>query len=723
MRGSTAEEILKRNIRDANKTALIILILLNAFTVFNYIYYIFISMNVAEMVNVGTAIAGSNFCLRAAVCGLIWKYNAQDTSWLKYIIIVAMLISAIMASFSYFMMFWAAYFVIIGFSVRYCSLKFTAGVGICSILLAAGQNLLMIPYGLKAGYLNMNLLALSKDATVTIKGGYMGVYNAVMGSGLVNLDMAYAEAVSESVMPLTAMFGFTVLCSYMAKYNKETIDVEISAAERLAEAKAEQLKKEHAYSHKLEEALAENEAHLEEISALNVQLQEDQTHLEEAAEEQEHQIEEITSLNEQLQDNQTRLEESFAENEAQLEEITAAKEELEATQEALKEALEAAEVANASKTTFLNNMSHDIRTPMNAILGFAKLMERDIDDPKAMSEHLKKISYSGEYLLTIINDILDMARIESGKTTLDEAIVDLEADQGSIAAIFEASAKRKNINLTHSWDIQHKYVYIDHVKAEQIAMNLVSNAIKYTPSGGSVDIHVKEVSCGRAGYTTICMTVADTGIGMSEEFQQHLFEAFSRERNTTLSKVIGTGLGMAIVKKLVDLMGGTITVDSELGKGSTFTVTVTVKIAETPEDYIHHQAEAVTVDFKGKRILLAEDNELNAEIAMAILSDEDFIIDHAEDGIVCLDMLNKAEPGYYDLILMDIQMPNLNGYMATQKIRKLADKAKANIPIIAMTANAFDEDKKQALEAGMNGFCTKPIDVEQLNKELNRVLK
>jgi len=384
-----------------------------------------------------------------------------------------------------------------------------------------------------------------------------------------------------------------------------------------------------------------------------------------------------------------------------------------------------AEAANKAKTTFLNNMSHDIRTPMNAILGFAKLMERNLDNPKLIGDYLKKINYSGKYLLTIINNILDMARIESGRTAVYEELIDLEEQQGAVVALFEASAKKKNITLKGNWSIQHRYVYCDSVKCQQIAVNLISNSIKYTPNGGSVTVDMEELPSSRQGYADYCFTVADNGIGMSKEYQEQLFEAFSRERNTTHSKVVGTGLGMAIVKKHIDMLGGTITVDSEPGRGSSFKVVLPFKLAEDNEAFVAGEEAAFpyNVDFSGKRILLAEDNELNAEIAIAILEEEGFIIEHAEDGAACVDMLTKKPAGYYNLILMDIQMPNLNGYQATEKIRGLSDKAKAGIPILAMTANAFDEDKHNVLEAGMDGFCTKPIDLEQFNKELARLLK
>jgi len=383
-----------------------------------------------------------------------------------------------------------------------------------------------------------------------------------------------------------------------------------------------------------------------------------------------------------------------------------------------------AKSAEAAKTTFLNNMSHDIRTPMNAILGFTKLMETELNNPEAAKDYLKKIDSSGKYLLTIINDTLDMARIESGKVTIDESVVDLKAFQGTVLSVFEDTAKSKGLVINARWNIENRYIYADVAKCQQIAVNIISNAVKYTPSGGKITITVDEKMDASKGYANFCLTIADTGIGMSKEFQKDIFEAFSRERNTTQSKINGTGLGMAIVKRLVDLMGGTISVESELGKGTTFRVVIPLRIAEAPQEYTSKQEEAASIltSFKGKRILMAEDNEINAEIAIAILEDEGFVIEHAVDGIECVDMLSKAEAGYYDVVLMDIQMPNLDGYGATEKIRKFADKTKASIPILAMTANAFEEDRKKSLAAGMNGFCTKPIDVAQLNKELARVL-
>lgn len=384
-------------------------------------------------------------------------------------------------------------------------------------------------------------------------------------------------------------------------------------------------------------------------------------------------------------------------------------------------ALEQAENANKAKTAFLNNMSHDIRTPMNAILGFTALMENELEQPDKLKDHLNKVKYSGEYLLDLINNVLEVARIDSGKEVVDEDFVDLMDPKCSVAPLLENELQKKKIVFTNHMDIQHRYVLTDIAKIREITMNLMSNAIKYTPEGGSIHLEFVEVPSDKEGYATYVNTITDTGIGMSAEFQKHLFDSFTRERNTTESKVAGTGLGMSIVKKLVDLMGGTVEVESEPGKGSCFKVTLNHLIVENPEDYLAKQIEDEAIRDKvliGKRILLAEDNELNAEISTAILEEAGLMVEHARDGVECVEMLANSERGYYDLVLMDIQMPNLDGYGAAKRIRALEDENKANIPIIALTANAFEEDKMNALEAGMNNHLGKPIDVAEFMRML-----
>lgn len=389
----------------------------------------------------------------------------------------------------------------------------------------------------------------------------------------------------------------------------------------------------------------------------------------------------------------------------------------------LEVALEGAEAASRAKTVFLNNMSHDIRTPMNAIMGYTGLIEKNKDNPETVSDYLGKINLSGNYLLSVINNILDMARIESGKVELDENAVNLFEAETELFDIFDDEIKRKNLTFIHNVDVAHPNVICDFTKISQLIINILSNSIKYTPEGGNISVTVREIPCEKEGYATFDITFTDDGIGMSEEYVEHIFDSFSRERNTTQSKVVGTGLGMAICKKLVDLMGGTIKVKSEQGKGTTFNVRLTHRIADEIE--VIANSEVTTIDdntYLGKRILLAEDNELNYEIAKVILEDSGFEVEHASDGAVCIKMLMSRDAGYYDLILMDIQMPNMDGYKATSMIRKLEDEKKRNIPIIAVTANAFEEDVERAFAAGMNGHIAKPIKVAQLKSTLSQVL-
>ncbi len=381
-----------------------------------------------------------------------------------------------------------------------------------------------------------------------------------------------------------------------------------------------------------------------------------------------------------------------------------------------------AESADRAKSVFLFNMSHDIRTPMNAILGFATLMEKELDQPNRLKVHLDKIRISGQYLLNLINNVLEVARIDSGEETLDENITDL-ADEKTFV-LFENDIEKKQLSFSNKLDVEHQYVYADGHKLQEILSNLLSNAVKYTPDGGKVAISLREEPCDKPGYATYVYEVSDTGIGMSEDFQEQIFESFSRERNTTEGKVAGTGLGMFIVKKLTDLMGGTVEVTSTPGIGSTFTVTLQLRIArnaaKAPQEIA--SAENADLDLSGLRILLAEDNDLNAEIAIAILEDAGAKVDRAEDGIVCVDMLTSAPSRTYDLILMDIQMPNLDGHDATRRIRSLGDPQKANIPVVAITANAFEEDRRAAIEAGMNGHIAKPFSIDEIGKTIGEVL-
>ena len=390
-------------------------------------------------------------------------------------------------------------------------------------------------------------------------------------------------------------------------------------------------------------------------------------------------------------------------------------------------ALKKAEDASLAKTRFLNNMSHDIRTPMNVILGYAQLMENELkgkDMPETL-EHLEKMQQSGNLLLSIINNVLDMARIESGRMELDENYCWIEDVRKSLFAVFDEKARKKNIVLHYTMNVEHEHVLTDVTKVKEIFVNILSNAIKYTPSGGSVMMSVDELPCDEPGNMIVRNRVSDTGIGMSQDYMTKIFDAFTREQNTTKSKIAGTGLGMSIVRKYVDLLGGTIDVESELGKGSTITVTLKHKIADESYYVKKHIEESGTGSeiLEGRNILLAEDNDLNAEITEAILERAGIKTERVEDGIQCVNMIEKMPAGTYDMILMDIQMPKMNGYKATQAIRRLPDKDKACIPIVAMTANAFEEDKRDALAVGMNGHIAKPIELDKLLSMLAEVIR
>ena len=389
-------------------------------------------------------------------------------------------------------------------------------------------------------------------------------------------------------------------------------------------------------------------------------------------------------------------------------------------------ALKKAEDASLAKTRFLHNMSHDIRTPMNAILGYAQLMEDELKGkelPETL-DHLKKLKQSGNLLLSILNNVLDMARIESGKMEIDESYGQIKEIQQTLLEIFDDEAKKKNIAFHYTVNVEHEHVLIDITKVKEIFANILSNAIKYTPSGGSVTVNVDELPCDEPGYMIARTSVSDTGIGMSQEYLTRIFEAFTREQNTTKSKIAGSGLGMSIVKKYVELLGGTINVESEPGKGSIFTVTLKHRIAD--EGYykkMHVETPGTGSEIlAGKNILLAEDNDLNAEIAVAILERFGLKAERVEDGIQCVNRIKKMPAGTYDMILMDIQMPKMDGYQATQEIRHLPDQDKACIPIVAMTANVFEEDKREAAAAGMNGHIAKPIQADDLLPTLVEII-
>ena len=389
----------------------------------------------------------------------------------------------------------------------------------------------------------------------------------------------------------------------------------------------------------------------------------------------------------------------------------------------LQKSVREAKAANEAKTRFLFNMSHDIRTPMNAIIGFAELLEKHLDDRKRAMAYVKKIRSSSSFLLSIINYVLEMARIESGKATLKSEIGDFEELVNSLEAVFEPVVNEKGLEYHCELKIEHQNVICDRTKVREIILNIVGNSIKYTPKGGKVVMKITELPAELTGIAKYKMIIEDNGIGMSEDYLPHIFEEFTRERTTTESKIIGTGLGLPIVKSLVDLMHGSIDVESKPEKGTRFTVILPFKIATEKQisDEQEKTADIIPDYLRGKRILLAEDNELNAEIAITILEEYGFKVTRVADGRQCLEELKKMPEDYYDIILMDIQMPDMDGYEATKRIRSMKD-GRSRIPIVAMTANAFDEDKKKAIDTGMNGHIAKPMDVHVLIRTLKEVL-
>lgn len=395
-------------------------------------------------------------------------------------------------------------------------------------------------------------------------------------------------------------------------------------------------------------------------------------------------------------------------------------------EEELEKAAIEARMANEAKTRFLFYMSHDIRTPMNAIIGFADLLEKHLDDKKRVIDYISKIKHSSSFLLSLINYVLEMARIESGKATLKTETGDLKNLVNTLNDVFEPSIEEKKLQYTCNLKVENPYVHCDKTKLREILLNVISNSIKYTPEGGSVTVDITEEGHDAEKKVSFYrFTIEDTGIGMSKEYLPHIFEEFSREHTSTESKVIGTGLGLPIVKSLVDLMGGTIEVSSEVAVGTKTIIILPFLVSEEEcKDAVQEQQESTKLLalLMGKRILLAEDNELNAEIAITILEEEGLKVEWAEDGIKCLEMLKKVPEDYYDMILMDIQMPNMDGYRTTEEIRSLPDK-RAQIPIVAMTANVFDEDKKKAYEAGMNGYIVKPIDTKAIFSTLGEILQ
>ena len=398
------------------------------------------------------------------------------------------------------------------------------------------------------------------------------------------------------------------------------------------------------------------------------------------------------------------------------------KKSLEQKNAALELAVQRETKANLAKREFLFNMSHDIRTPMNAIIGFTALAQTHIDDRDQVEDYLKKISVSSQHLLSLINDVLDMSRIENGKVTLETKLVHLPELVEDIGDTIQVGADKKHISFTvDTAGMKNEDVIADPLRLEQILINVLANAVKFTPDGGQISLRIVQKDTASADYADFEFHIKDNGIGMSEEFQKHIFEQFARERTSTVSKIQGTGLGLAITKSLVDMMGGRITVESEPGGGSEFTISLRFPVGEAKAGQMIPVSKAS--DFTGKKLLVVEDNELNLEIASTLLEEAGFEVDTAGNGKIAVEKVEAASAGRYDLILMDVQMPEMDGYEATRRIRALPDKKKAAIPIVAMTANAFEEDQKNALNAGMNGHIAKPLNIQKLFQVLSELLK
>ena len=388
----------------------------------------------------------------------------------------------------------------------------------------------------------------------------------------------------------------------------------------------------------------------------------------------------------------------------------------------LKNALHCAEEGSRAKSSFLFAMSHDLRTPMNAIIGYAELMEAHWGEKEVTTNYLQKLKGASQFLLALIGNVLEIARIESGKETLNEAPWNLMMLEETLDILLDGEISRKQLTVNRNVNIRHANVYCDALKIREIIMNLLSNAVKYTSEGGKIVLDIDEKPSARDGFMTLQIRVSDNGIGISKEYVPYIFDAFTRERSSSESGIIGTGLGLRIVKSFVDLMNGDISVKSEPGKGTCFTVEISCR--KIPEEELQQQMEdqPENVSLAGRRLLLAEDNGLNAEIAMTILQDADAEVELAADGKIAVDKLKDVPVGYYDAILMDIQMPNMNGYEATKAIRKLTDE-RAKMPIIAMTANAFEEDRQAALAAGMDDYVAKPVEISELFRTIMKHLK
>lgn len=619
---NTREKILHENKVQANKfaaTMLLIITITGLASIFAY----YIGFR-AEIVNTAYGSYLPFFTvigLSILVFTIIYIFNVKGvSSWVQYLVVFDLLMLAVFSSFLLRVgVNWSMFVLCVIYTIRYSNPSYTLKTGIVSSLAVLATHFSLIPYGFSTGYLNLNLVELSEDATIHIKKGSYGIYNAIIKDSKIDMSYVYREATIEILFPLIIFIAVVYICYRISKYNLAKIDEQARDEDR----------------------------------------------------------------------------------------ITAA--------------LNNANTANNAKTQFLSRMSHDIRTPMNAVIGYTELLSQ-CENPEDHERYINSIKISSNQLLNLLNNVLEMSRIESGKLELNEEETDLYSYVDEIGILIDAINQEKNISIIRNTDITKRFVFLDKNKCNEIFLNIISNSIKYTPAGGTIEVTIQNFESEIPNTTEIEVIIKDNGRGMSKEFLPHIFENFAREDTTNTGKVSGTGLGMSIVKQLVDLMNGDIKIESELGKGTTTTINIPLKIASKKEVVSSTTTHSENFSLQDKRVLLAEDNDFNAEIMIEILKLEGVTVDRAADGIECIEMLKKSTENYYDLILMDFQMPNLDGLEATKRIRVLDDKSKANIPIIAITANAFESDRKLAMEAGMDGFISKPIEIDILRKTMGEIL-
>ncbi|MCR4989465.1 MAG: response regulator [Lachnospiraceae bacterium] len=684
---------------------------------------------------------------------------------LKYIIMICLLYSAFASSISNMDVQYIFIVIPILYSIRYSIGRYTVLCGALGLITAAFSQIFALKHYSDVGFFDVNLIGLTQDVDVHIEKGMYGIVNAIMSVGNFDNDVLLLKVFFKNLNPVFFLVIIIGVCAMIAKYNRNVLVAKL----KLDEEKQLQEGVQHALNYvmtlagdyeyifnvelesgRYESYSGNNPADIRndnvsngfESKFIGDDFYEDIPKEIEKYVSDDHAPEILKLLNKEyisgiLKKNKDLVYEykAIINGEIRWHQLTVmnlpnqeghvlvgvkdvheAHVTQNAMQEVLKEAKEQAESANEAKTTFLFNMSHDIRTPLTAINGFTVMAKKYIDEPEKCMDCLNKIEKSQAQLQLLINQVLEMSRIESGKVILDEKPFNLTEGFHDVFAVLNESAVEHGVSIKFQDNSRQTRVLADIARMNQLALNIIGNAIKYTPSGGSISCTTNQLDYRREGYGLYRFIVKDNGIGMSREFKEKIFEPFSREQNSTASNIQGTGLGMSIVKKIVDVMGGTIEIESEEMVGTSVIVTLPLKIDQNSkalnEDDNRSAKKAVSLE--GKRALVVEDNELNLEIAKDFLEEHDIIVESANDGSLAVSMVENSEHGYYDFVLMDIQMPGTDGYEATKMIRTLADKELANIPIIAMTANAFDEDKKKAREVGMNDHLSKPIEFDLL---------